>query len=82
MSVLNFTRGHLTPGERTPHYPLNRMLGQPQGRYRHFGEEKNSWPWESNNRMSNDIHIVLSNYIWSHPHNVKTAKQTETAVCK
>jgi hypothetical protein len=82
MSVLNFPRGHFTPGERTPHYPLKRIMGQPQGRYGHFGEEKKSWLWESNNRMSNDKQILLSNYIWSYLYNVKTAKQTETAVCK
>jgi hypothetical protein len=58
------------------------MLGQPQGPSGHFGEEKNSWPWELNNRMSNDKHLLLSNYIWSYPHNVKTAKQTETDVRK
>jgi hypothetical protein len=66
-------KGPLYPWGKNPHYPLNRMLSQPQGRSGHYGEEKNSWPWESNNRMSKDKHILLSNYIWPYPYNVKTA---------
>jgi hypothetical protein len=33
----------LLPG-KNPRYPLDRRLGEPQSRFRHGGEEKNSQP--------------------------------------
>ena len=45
--------GCFTPGGKTPQYPLNWRLDGPQSWTTHFGEEKNSCPFqESNPRLS------------------------------